>query len=107
MQQRGVVSDKRQLISILEKTYTKASSEKDFYKRLKAERLELYSRNSKTVGVKLNRKFRFKTLGYDKSVLQELDKNLSKNKRLNTLKRIREHQKQQSKGLERTRKRGR
>tara|TARA_R110002072_G_scaffold298710_1_gene472998 strand:- start:13953 stop:14252 length:300 start_codon:yes stop_codon:yes gene_type:complete len=98
------------LIAILENTYKTASSEKDFYKKLQFKKIELYSRNNTIVGVKLRRKFRFKTLGYDKSILQELNKNLTQNKRLNALKRIRQHQqnqeKQQSKGRERTRKRG-
>ncbi len=111
MQLRGAVSNKQQLISILEKAFSKAISEADFYKKLQQKNLELYSRNGNIVGVKLKRKFRFKTLGYNKSVLQELDKNLTQNKRLNMLKSIRKHQqeqnKEQSKGRERTRKRGR
>jgi len=105
MQARGVVSNKQQLISILEQTYSKATSQTDFYKRLQEQNINLYSRNNQIVGVKLGRKFRFKTLGYDKSILQELDKNLTQNKRLNILKAIRKKQqdKQQSKGLERNR----
>ena len=89
------------MIAVLEKTYTKAISEIDFYKRLKAERLELYSRNNQIVGVKLKRKFRFKTLGYSKTILQELNQNLSKNKRLDTLKHIRTKQKDSSRKRER------
>ncbi|WP_298507449.1 hypothetical protein [uncultured Kordia sp.] len=112
MQLRGAVSDKQYLITILKDNYTKASSEKDFYTRLQEQNIELYSRNNKIVGAKLERKFRFKTLGYDRVSLQELNKNLSQNKRLDMLKRIRLHQEQQQQskerqGRERTRKRGR
>ncbi len=106
MHLRGAVSNKQELISTLEKVYSKATSEADFYKRLKSERIELYTRNNKIVGVKLKRKFRFKTLGYDQNILRELDKNITQNKRLNMLKSIREHQQQnkdKSKGRERTR----
>ncbi len=111
MEARSVVSNKQQLITALEQVYSKASSEEDFYKQIQEKDLKIYSRNDIIVGIKLKRKFRFKTLGYDKTILQELNKNLSQNKRLNTIKRIREYQQQQQSkardGSERTRKRGR
>ena len=111
MQARGVVSNKQQLISILEQTYIKATSQADFYQKLQQENIELYSRNNTIVGAKLKRKFRFKSLGYDEGMLRELNKNLTQNKRFNMLKSIREEQqnqsKEMSKGHERTRKRGR
>ncbi|WP_452597575.1 hypothetical protein [Pontimicrobium sp. MEBiC01747] len=111
MQLRGVVPNKHKLITLLEQTYTKATSQADFYKRLQDHNLKLYSRNGKITGIQSTRKFRFTTLGYDTNILKELDTNLSQNKRLDALKRIRKHQdergKEQSKGRERTRKRGR
>lgn len=108
MNLRGVVSDKQQLIAVLEDTYTKAKSEVEFYKQLQKQKLELYSRNDKIVGIVLKRKYRFKTLGYDKTVLKELDKNMSQQKRMQMLERIRQTQEfQRAKGRERTRKRGR
>ena len=111
MQMRGVISDKQQLISALEQVFTSARSEADFYSKLQEKKFELYSRNNTIVGVKLRRKHRFKSLGYNKEILQKLDKHLTQNKRMDMLKRIREHQeKQQNKersGRERTRNRGR
>ncbi len=111
MKARGVVSNKQQLIISLEQAYKKAVSETDFYKKLQDKNIELYSRNRIVVGAKLQRKYRFKTLGYDKQIIQKLNKNLTQNKRLGILIQIREKQKNQSKekpkGRERTRKRGR
>lgn len=71
MELRSVVSDKQKLIAVLEKTYTKATSEKHFYKQLEQKGIKLYSRNNQIVGAKLIRKFRFKTLCYDKSILRD------------------------------------
>ncbi len=103
MNQRGKLSDMQILIKHLEKAYTKAISEKSFYTILQNENLELYSRNDIITGVKLKRKYRFKTLGYTKEILQELSKDLSKTSRLDTLKRIRKHkQLEQSRGRERS-----
>jgi len=107
MELRGAVSDKQKLITAFETVYTKATSEQDFYERLREQGMELYNRNDKIVGVKLRRKFRFRKLGYDKEVLQELNKNLSKNLRLDTIRRIREKQNDRSKGRERTKGRDR
>lgn len=111
MQLRGAIPNKHELIALLEQTYTKATSQADFYKRLENKNFKLYNRNGKITGIQSTRKFRFTTLGYDTNILKELDANLSQNKRLDALKRIRKHQqergKEQSKGLERTRKRGR
>lgn len=108
MNLRGVVSDKQQLIAVLENTYSKVTSEAEFYKQLQKQKLELYSRNDKIAGIVLKRKYRFKILGYDKTVLKELDKNMSEQKRMQMLNRIREtQQSQREKGRERTIKRSR
>jgi len=100
MEFRGVSSDKQKLINLLEQTFLKATSQQNFYKKLHDKGLQLYKRNGKIVGVKLKRKFRFATLGYDINVLKNLDKNISKNKRIEALNRIRERQKGRSKGRE-------
>jgi len=97
MLDRGVVSTKQHLISVLEQAYAKALSEADFYKRLRNTNITLYSRSNSIAGVILNRKFRFKTLGYDKGVLKRLDKKLTHNKRLNILKGIKKKQKKNDK----------
>ena len=96
MELRGVTSDKQILLSILEQTYLSAKSEQDFYKQLQDQNLELYSRNSTIVGIKMNRKFRFRTLGYSKEAILNLNHNLSYNNRLKEILRIREKQKGRS-----------
>lgn len=101
MAMRGVTSDKQILLSVLEKTYISAKSEKDFYKILTGQNIDLYSRNNKIVGIKTSRKFRFRTLGYTQEILKDLDKQLSKKTRLEQLERIREKQKERSKNKER------
>lgn len=111
MNRRGKSSDKQVLIMHLEDIYKIATSERDFYRLLQKENLQLYGNKNGYRGVKLNRKYRFSTLGYTKEILQSLTKDLSKSSRLLTLEGIRKVQeKQRSKelsGRERTRKRGR
>lgn len=110
MKLRGAVSDKGQLLTVLEQAYSQAISEADFYEILKKQGIELYSRNQKVVGAVLGRKFRFRTLGYDKYLLLELNRNPSLDKRLKMLKSVRENRQNQNRelpnGHERTRKRG-
>ena len=105
MKLRGVVPEKQRIIQILEDVYKQAASEQDFYSRLEAQNLMLYSRRGTVIGIKATRKFRFKTLGYGEDVLRKLNKDLTKNKRLDIIKRIREKQqsKWHSKGYERNR----
>jgi len=92
----------------LEQTFISVNSEKEFYQKLKKQGIELYKRKGQITGIVLKRKYRFRTLGYPKSILQELNLNPSRDNRLDTLRRIRENQEQkQSKGLERTRNRSR
>lgn len=93
MNQRKTLSDKQILLSILEQTYLSAKSEQDFYKQLQDQNLELYSRNNTIVGIKMNRKIRFKTLGYSKEVIINLNHNPSHDNRLKEIQRIREKQK--------------
>ncbi|MFN8283359.1 MAG: relaxase/mobilization nuclease domain-containing protein [Chitinophagales bacterium] len=51
-----------------------SSSYKEFYKHLKDEDFELYERKGILTGiVKGNKKYRFKTIGFDSSQLQKLD----------------------------------
>lgn len=101
MELRGVTSDKQILLSILEQTYLTAKSEQDFCKQLQDQNLELYSRNGKVVGIRMNRKYRFSSLGYTKEILKSLDKSLSKNNRREELKRIREKRKDRLRDKER------
>lgn len=101
MELRGVKSDKQILLSALEKSYVSATSEQNFYQQLSNQNLELYSRNGNIVGIKMNRKYRFKTMGYTKDILENLNRQLSKNNRLGDLQRIRERQKGRSRNKDR------
>ena len=99
MELRGVTSDKQILLSTLERTYLTATSQQNFYQRLQDQRLNLYSRGGKVVGIKMRRKFRFRTLGYTSEILLMLEKEQSKDNRLLRLEQIRK--KQQDKSRER------
>lgn len=96
MELRGVTSDKQILRSILEQTYLSSKSEQDFYRQLQDQNLELYSRNNTVVGVKMNRKFRFSTLGYSKETIINLNHTHSNESRLKEIQLIREKQKGRS-----------
>jgi len=98
MKLRGVVSDKERLVTALEKAYVEATSEKNFYSLLKKEGFELYHRGGRQAGVVLKRQFRFRTLGYNRHILKALEKNLSKLKRLETIARIRNVQREHQRG---------
>jgi TATA-binding protein-associated factor Taf7 len=105
-QYRGVNSDRQKLLILLEEIYNKATSQNQFYSQLQERGIELYARNGVTTGIKTSRKFRFRSLGYTSEILQLLDKNISKNVRLEALKQIRDYQLERSKERERTKKRG-
>lgn len=71
--------------------YHKATSEKDFYTRIKDKGLTLYFRG-KQAGVIGKRKYRLRTLGYSLERIQAL--NLTHNKRQQELNRIVAHRNQ-------------
>lgn len=98
MKLRGVVSDKERLVIALEKVFMKSSSQKDFYCLVKKEGFEIYHRGGREAGVVLARRFRFRTLGYSPEILQQLNINLSKSKRLEIIARIRNEQLERKKG---------
>ncbi len=104
---RNAVPEKQKFIAILDSIYTKASSQKAFFKELQKQGLEIYSQRGKQKGIIGKRKFRLRTLGYDTEILKLLDKKVTKNVRLEALKHIRENQQEHSLGRERTRKRSR
>lgn len=95
------MSQKQQLILTLEKTYLKATSENDFYQKLKKEKLEIYARNVKPTGVMLNRKYRFSTLGFTKSKLQKLELNFTLSQREQELRKIQMQKEEREKGINR------
>lgn len=90
MQYRGVTSDKRKLLLLLESLYQKANSEKAFYRSIQKEGYELYERRGQVVGIISNRKYRLKTLGYTQELIKQLFKKLTKSKRLEAIRKIRE-----------------
>lgn len=67
-------SIKEQYKKVLDQLIRKSSSNKDFYNHLKDQDFELYERKGILTGiVKGNKKYRFKTIGFDSSQLQKLD----------------------------------
>ena len=85
----------------LEKTYLKATSEDDFYSKLKKEKLEIYSRNGNPTGVTLNRKYRFSTLGFTQERLNKLKLEFSLTERERELEEIQQEQRKKEKDLDR------
>ncbi len=102
---RNVTSDKEQLKGVVDKAYVQASSQKKFYALLQEQGLELYTQRGVIRGIKGKRKFRFRTLGFDKEILKLLDKKVTKNVRLDALRKLRDEQQEHSLGRERIRKR--
>ncbi|MCY1660905.1 relaxase/mobilization nuclease domain-containing protein [Chryseobacterium sp. SL1] len=91
MESFGEISEKQELLKVLEEAFTISKSEKDFYKKLQEKGLQLYSRNGKITGIKGKRKFRFKTLGYTPEILQQLELDPSLRKRRELLRNILEN----------------
>lgn len=90
MELRGVISEKQILSKILEQPYLSATSEKDFYRRLEELQITLYRQRGKVRGVKMNRKFRFKTVGFSRQMIADLNKQISKKQRLRELQKIKQ-----------------
>lgn len=99
MELKGRISEKQQIIKVLEDTFKTASSEKDFYEQLKSKGVQLYSRDGVITGIQGKRKFRFKTLGYTPEILAELDKNITLNQRLEILRRLRQNNYEKDKDI--------
>lgn len=91
MVRSGRISEKQNILKALEQAYKSATSEIDFYQKLKNQNIVLYERNGKITGIQGKRKFRFKTLGYTPEILAELDKNITLNKRLEILRKLRQN----------------
>ena len=91
MEIEGEISEKQKILTTLEKVFTTATSEKDFYQKLESKNIKLYSRNGKITGIEGNRKFRFSRLGYTPELLQSLEQNPTQNQRQEWLQNIREN----------------
>ena len=71
----GKSSQKQQILETVEGVYNKSKSLDDFLSQLKSEGCEPYYRGGNLYGVEdEGRNFRFKTLGFDKEKLDELDR---------------------------------
>ena len=90
MEFEGEISEKQKILKLLEEIFKTATCKKDFYQKLEAKELKLYSRNGKITGIEGNRKFRFSRLGYTPELLLSLEQNPTQNQRLEWLQNIRE-----------------
>lgn len=90
MEFEGEISEKQKILKLLEEIFKTATCEKDFYQKVEAKELKLYTRNGKITGIEGNRKFRFSRLGYTPELLQSLEQNPTQNQRLEWLQNIRE-----------------
>ena len=86
------LSEKQQLLKLLEEVFKTAKSEQEFYQKLEEKNINLYKRNGKITGIQGNRKFRFTSLGYDQEILMQLEQNPTLQKRLKLLQKIKENQ---------------
>lgn len=87
----GEISEKQTILKSLEEVFKNSKSEQDFYQKLQEKGLQLYSRNGKITGIQGKRKFRFKTLGYNSEILQQLEQNPTLIKRMELLQQIKEN----------------
>ncbi|QNM84888.1 hypothetical protein H9W90_11895 [Polaribacter pectinis] len=63
---RGKRSERQEIQSKLIQVFSKARTEKVYFKELEKAGIELYSRGGKIVGVQgFNKRYRLKTLGFD------------------------------------------
>jgi len=88
LEDRGGLSQKQQILQLLEDVYKCAKSQQDFYEKLQDKGVKLYLRNEKIVGIEAARKFRFARLGYTPEILQSLEHNPELSKRLKVLEKI-------------------
>lgn len=89
---RGGVSEKQQLLTLLEEIFKTAKSQQDFYQKLTQRGVKLYYRNAKITGIEGKRKFRFRSLGYTPEILQSLELGPTQLKRLELLQKAKEYE---------------
>jgi hypothetical protein len=79
----GKVSQKQELLETAEALYSKSKSLNDFLSQLKSEGYEPYFRGGQLYGLENSegRHFRFKTIGFDKNKLDELDRQQEKDEK--------------------------
>lgn len=96
METNGVITEKQQVIKMLEAEFKTAKSQADFYAKIQQKRFKVYSRNGKITGIEGKRKFRFRTLGYTAEVLQSLEQNLTLSRRMELLQKVKQNEQQQN-----------
>lgn len=100
LEEFGEISEKQEVLKVVEDVFTVSKSQQDFYKKLEEKGLQLYSRNGTIVGIQGNRKFRFKTLGYTPEILQQLELDQTLRKRKELLQNIHEYEQEKNKRYE-------
>lgn len=97
----GRETDKSLLIGILKTYYKKADSKETFLQQIKEGGLKIYERSGKINGVIYNKqKFRFSRLGFTDERLQYLDRSLSRNNDLKSLREQKERRLEKCIGYE-------
>lgn len=66
-------TEKEYINTILGKLYSQSKSKKEFLKLILNNNLNIYERNGKPCGIITNKKYRFKTIGFDEDKLKALD----------------------------------
>jgi hypothetical protein len=92
MEANDQVSEKQHFLLLLQEVFKTAKSQEDFYQKLQQRGLTLYSRNGKITGIKGMRKFRFKSLGYTPKILQSLEHDLTGQRRLELIQKMKEYE---------------
>lgn len=88
----GGISEKQQLMTLLEEVFKTAKSEQDFYQRLEQRGVKLYSRNGKITGIEGKRKFRFRSLGYTTEILHSLELLPTQRQRMELIQKAKEYE---------------
>lgn len=96
LEANGGLSEKQQILKILEAIFKTANSEQDFYEKLESKGIKLYTRNGKITGIQGKRKFRFKVLGYTSEILQSLEQNPTLTKRMELLQKVKENEQERN-----------
>lgn len=96
LEANGGLSEKQQILKILEAIFKTANSEQDFYEKLESKGIKLYTRNGKITGIQGKRKFRFKVLGYTSEILQSLERNQTLTKRMELLQKVKENEQERN-----------
>ena len=80
------MTNKEQVLEILNICFKNSKSKDDFFEKLKVKGLTTYTRSGKMTGIVFkNKKHRLARLGYNETILNELDKSYSRNQELGNI----------------------